>query len=368
MKIIHLVQSADTSIGGSLTVARALVKAQREQGLDAWLVCLYEHREASEGESASPFEVECSVARSSRWTRGILALRSLILRLRPDIIHHHDGILWPRIATLGLGIPRITHGHLGAPPKAGGAAAQWTHRFMIATTTRLIAISQWVAKSWEDSGMPRDKITIIPNGVDAERFYRRTDSIRTAVRSELGITDKFMLLWVGRMDRETKGLDRLVTLAARLPSDVRLVIAGSGPDREWLSSSLSSLQIATPPLLIGQVDDPADLFGSADAFLFTSRVEPFGLVLLEATCSGLPIYACECEGGGQDLLTELRAVVAVDSNINHLADAIANQTQSISPDRIETVRALYSWPTVAKAITELYSVTFAPTKAPFATT
>src|SRR4029077_5426641 len=98
MKILHIVQSADTSIGGSLTVARALMKAQRALGMDAWLVCLYDSPERESNEPRAEFEIQCLVTRDSPWTSGIVTLRKLFRQLHPDIIHHHDGILWPRLA------------------------------------------------------------------------------------------------------------------------------------------------------------------------------------------------------------------------------------------------------------------------------
>ena len=356
MKVLHIVQSSDTCIGGSLTVARALVKAQRDIGLEAWLVCLYDTPSRSKAEPARDFEIQCLISRKSRWTQGILALRRALIQLQPDLIHHHDGILWPRLATLGLGIPRITHGHLGAPTAGWLNGARLTHRLTLATTDRLIAISTWVAQSWESSGMPSEHIAIIPNGVDAERFYRRPEHERNDNRAKLGISlNEKLILWAGRLDRETKGLDRLVAIANWLPPNVRLVIAGDGPDKVWLKSTLSAAGIHAAHLLIGQVEDPAALFGSADAFLFTSKVEPFGLVLLEAACSSLPIFACECTGGGADLLVELNAFIAQDSNLDSLAQAISAEVPQPAMVALQALRDKYSWVAVAQSTARLYA-------------
>lgn len=331
------------------------MRRQRSIGLDAWLVCLYEAPHRGRNEPTAEFEIQCLVTRATRWTKGVLTLRRLFHQLHPDIIHHHDGILWPRLAALGLGIPRVTHGHLGAPASGWFSGARFTHRFTLATTSRLIAISPWVARSWEDSGMPHDRIALIPNGVDTDRFFRRTELERAEVRAKHGIDPRErLLLWVGRMDRRTKGLDRLVAIASKLPESTRLIIGGDGPDRAWLESALMAARMKRPPLFVGRLADPSELFGSADAFLFTSVVEPFGLVLLEAACSGLPIYACECTGGGRELLDELRAFVVSDDAMPLLAEAVSRDELRLPEELIKATKERYSWEKLARATSQVY--------------
>lgn len=355
MKVFHLVQSADTIIGGSLTVARALVKAQRRLGLDAWLVCLYETSEAAQKSSCGEAEIVCQIPRGERWGSGVRILRRLIQDQKPCILHHHDGILWPRLASVGLGVPRVTHGHLGAPATGWFSQAKLTHLFTLMTTDELVAISPWVADSWIHSGMPARHVSIIPNGVDQTRFYPRSEEKRAHVRGKLGLAaGERMLLWVGRMDLETKGLDRLAELSRWLPRECRLVIAGDGPDRPWLEEKLRENGGAAPPIILGQVSDPAELFGCADIFLFTSRIEPFGLVLLEAACSGLPIYGFECMGGGSELLHELAATTVAESGSQALAAALAAESGAQNAAAMRRRCERYTWENVAQKTSELY--------------
>ena len=128
---------------------------------------------------------------------------------------------------------------------------------------------------------------------------------------------------------ETKGLDRLTATARSLPAGIRLVIVGDGPARAWLVTQLETLD--DRPLLMGNIKDPAEIFGIADAFLFTSNVEPFGLVLLEAAASGLPIYAFVCEGGGRELLRDLGATVVMDSSVSDSALRSWQHTKTLTP-------------------------------------
>lgn len=352
MIVAHICQSNDANIGGSLVVARALIRAQRSLGIDARLVCLYDSGSTEGGEATDEF---CQVSRHSRWLLGIPTLRAKLRKLSPAIIHHHDGLLWPRIATAGLGIPLVTHGHLGRPQTGWTTGSYWTHRYVAAHTDRLIAISPWVADSWADGGFPREQIRLVPNGVDCERFYPRGSEFRQHFRSSLGLpTGQRVLLWAGRLDRVTKGLDRLISTVKMLPKEVTLVIAGDGPSREWFEQELNTLDLANRPLIMGKVDDPAELFGIVDGFLFTSKIEPFGLVLLEAAASGLPLYAFRCDGGGMNLLLELQANVFGEDEVSILVKSFATHAPNAASYPAERVRLNYSWDAAATSLKRVY--------------
>lgn len=356
MKVVHICQSADANLGGSLTVARALVRAQRDLGVDARLVCLYLHDGAASDLQHPHYEILCQVKRRSRWSRGIYILRRELNRINPDVIHHHDGILWPRLATMGMRCPRFTHGHLGRPRAGILSPSYWVHQYMAKDTDCLVAISSWVAESWLAGGFPSRKIRLIPNGVDQERFYPRPVEVRRKARMDLRLPmDARLLLWAGRLDRETKGLDRLVAVAKLLPADMRLVIAGDGPAREWLAAELEVMEMNRRPMLLGKIEDPAELFGISDAFLFTSKVEPFGLVLLEAASSGLPIFAFDCDGGGRELLRQLQATVIRDGEEAALIQSLAADQAPIDAAMIEELHRKYSWAAVAQATLDAYA-------------
>lgn len=356
MRVAHICQSADPNVGGSLTVARALVNAQRNQGIDARLVFLYRSDYSSAVASHREHEIFCQVDRRSRWLRGISILRRKLEKINPDIIHHHDGILWPRLATAGLGRPLMTHAHLGRPQVSRYSGAYWIHRYIAAHTDCLLAISAWVRESWVKGGFPRERTRLIPNGVDCAHFYPRTIEVRRSARIRLGLpVDQKLLLWVGRLDRETKGLDRLVATARALPAGIQLIIAGNGPARNWLGAELEASNLVCPPLVLGKLDDPAELFGVADAFLLTSKVEPFGLVLLEAAASGLPIFAFECVGGAMNLLHELGALVVTDVAMYDFFPALAAIHSNVDPALIERICQEYSWAAVARATSAVYT-------------
>lgn len=356
MKVVHLVQTADPAVGGSLVVARALCAAQRALGVEAELWFLY----ASPEDGSASREAGCrslGIPRERRMTLGIRVLARGLRESRPDVIHHHDGLLWTRLVSAGAGAGLVTHGHLGAPRTRYMSKAHVAHWLARRFTHRLIAISAWTADSWADSGFPRERIRIVPNGVDTARFRRLPDAARDRFRRELGVpATARILLWAGRLDRETKGLDRLVRVAESLPKSWCCLVAGDGPDRAWLAQELHSRGLDdTRVRMLGKLPAPESVFGISDAFLFTSHREPFGLVLLEAAASELPILAFACEGGANELLEELGVHLLDDARpqdagvwLAGLGDAPRN------PAARCLAQTRYSWDRTARKTLEAY--------------
>jgi glycosyltransferase involved in cell wall biosynthesis len=337
-----------------LTVARALVGAQRSLGVDARLVYLY----SSPNEVAGPlaeFESHCRIQRGRRFLSGIPALRQVLREMSVDVVHHHDSPAWSRVATAFSGVPHVEHGHLALASEPSSAVSALLRRVVISRAQAVFAVSQEVSASWEAAGYPPGRVHLVPNGVDLTRFFPVSGSERLAARSRLGLpADGRLVLWAGRLDRDRKGLDRLLSFARSLPAGVALVVAGGGQDSHWLSEEVRRFPEASRPRLLGNVPDPAPLFGCCDAFVFTSRGETFGLVLLEAAASGLPIYATECTGGGAEVLAQLAELVVPEGSEHLLAEAISGNRLPGPRLSRECIRLRYSWDACAKSCVEVY--------------
>lgn len=352
MKVVHLCQSSNPDIGGSLVVARALASAQCRLEIDARLFYLYQsqHDKQNASESAT---VCLGIHRSQRYSLGMLRLYGALRHANPDVIHHHDGLLWPRLVTARLGVPLVTHGHLGAPIRRRKYFSHLTHRYIAVHTDRLIAISKWVSASWASAGFSGDKIRLVGNGVDTLRFRKSTGEERREALQSIGIdSSRQILLWAGRLDRKTKGLDRLLTVAEQLPEDWCFLVAGDGADREWLTRELDVRQLRRNDIiLLGKVADPERWFGAADAYLFTSQREPFGLVILEAAASELPIIAYRCEGGGMAILEELGVRVLED---DEQIDFLSLSGRDEAARNRELIKDRYSWEAAAAKTFDVY--------------
>jgi glycosyltransferase involved in cell wall biosynthesis len=170
-----------------------------------------------------------------------------------------------------------------------GTVARLGIQFTASQAIRVIAISQAVAEGLAFHGVPKKKISVIPNGVDVEWF--------TPQPPILGETEKkFTVGCVGRLSRE-KGIDVLLQAASQM-HDTQFIIAGDGPER-------AALQKLAPPnaTLLGRINDPRTLYASADVITVPSREEGQGIVALEAMASGVPIVASRV-GGLAEMLTD----------------------------------------------------------------
>ena len=149
-------------------------------------------------------------------------------------------------------------------------------------------------------------ITLIPNGIDLERYT-------ATPRAHPGSPK--IVLYVGRLERR-KGLKYLLQayqLLAQDEEDVALVIAGAGPDREKLESYVRDMHIPNVSFL-GYIsnEEKIALLSSADLFCSPAIFgESFGVVLLEAMASGLVIVAGD-NSGYSAVMQELGALSLVN--------------------------------------------------------
>lgn len=174
------------------------------------------------------------------------------------------------------------------------------------------------------------KITLVPNGVNLERFQPRIAPQGVAERH--GVKAKRVLLCVGRLVAR-KGADHLIQAMPRIVErcpDVHLLVAGDGPLRPKLEGLIGSLGLQDHVTLLGAVSDRDldDLYALADVFALPNREMPdgdtegFGLVFLEANACGKPVVAGRA-GGAPDAVSDQVNGLTVDGHsIEAIADAV----------------------------------------------
>ena len=141
-------------------------------------------------------------------------------------------------------------------------------------------------------GMDGRRITTLRNGVDLDLFK---PGDRTLLRQTLGM-DGFTLLSVGHLDPR-KGHEHIIAALPALP-DVRLMIAGSGPDLKKLLALAAAMGVADRVTFLGAMsqDRLRDYYGAADALVLASSREGWANVLLEAMACGTPVVASNVWG------------------------------------------------------------------------
>lgn len=135
-------------------------------------------------------------------------------------------------------------------------------------------------------------------GVDTEQFHPRFRSAQMRSFLSQGHSDQPLFLYVGRLSPE-KEIQQILPVLKAIPNS-RLALVGDGPYRSELEKIFADTNTHFVGYLRG--DDLASAFASSDAFLFPSRTETLGLVLLEAMGAGCPVVAAN-SGGIPDIVS-----------------------------------------------------------------
>lgn len=144
-----------------------------------------------------------------------------------------------------------------------------------------------------------DRVDLWQRGVDTETFQPAQATSEMRHHLTQGEPTRQLLLYVGRLGAE-KEIGRIKPVLAAMPGS-RLAIVGDGPDR----ASLETYFAGTPTYFAGYLggEKLAAAYAVADAFIFPSRTETLGLVLLEAMAAGCPVIAAQ-SGGIPDIVTD----------------------------------------------------------------
>jgi glycosyltransferase involved in cell wall biosynthesis len=144
-----------------------------------------------------------------------------------------------------------------------------------------------------------ERLDLWQRGVDTETFHPGLASLEMRSHLSQGHPESPLLLYVGRLSAE-KEIDRIKPVLEAIPN-ARLALVGDGPHRQALEKHFAG----TPTHFVGYLTgtDLGAAFACADAFVFPSRTETLGLVLLEAMAAGCPVVAAR-SGGIPDIVTD----------------------------------------------------------------
>ena len=137
-----------------------------------------------------------------------------------------------------------------------------------------------------------ERVNLWQRGVDTELFRPELASNQMRSRLSQNHPEAPLLLYVGRLSAE-KEIERIKPILEAIPA-ARLALVGDGPHRLALEEHFTGTQTHFIGYLSGQ--ELGSAFASSDAFIFPSRTETLGLVLLEAMASGCPVVAASCGG------------------------------------------------------------------------
>ncbi|RMG66744.1 MAG: glycosyltransferase [Calditrichaeota bacterium] len=271
-------------------------------------------------------------------------LARLFRSLGADVVHTHawgtlvEGVLAARLA----GVPVIIHGEHGTFPR--GALHRRVQKFFWARAHRVLSVSALLADTLaEEVGFPREKIEVVRNGVDPQRFYA-SSALRRQGRAELNLSgDGFLIGTVGRL-HPVKNLPMLVRathLLVQRGFNPRVLIVGDDDgDGARVHRLVQALNLTEVIQLLPFTQDVNRIYNALDLFVLTSLSEGCSNVLQEAQFVGVPVVATRV-GGNPELVVDGQTGLLVESDRpEQLAEAIARLMTN--PDQLQRLkRAAY---------------------------
>ena len=305
-------------IGGSERVGADLALEFKRRGFRVICFAFYDTDGPIRSElNAAGIEcVDLNYQTRQRFTRRLtyqIEFLRFLLRFRVDalLVHHATALILCGIPAHIARVRRVVmveHGlhQLRDRPDYRRSAARYCGYADVIT-----GVDETIVRYFQEQmAVPARRLRYIPNGV---QLRPRDPQIRTATREELRLaSEEFAFLFVGRLQPE-KDVSTLLYALSALPflahAQIRLLIAGDGPQRQLLETLAQRLNLNHHVHFLGVRRDVANLLAASDAFVMTSITEGQPMALIEAMAAGLPCIATRVGGvpalleGGAGILT-----------------------------------------------------------------
>ena len=228
----------------------------------------------------------------------------------------------------------------------------WVHKkcvlYSLNNSSRIISVSK--ALKDDISSVCNCNISVIPNVIDVDKFS--VSKVNRSGTLNIGI--------LGGMGNYRKGLDILLTAVSLLKStDLLLHIGGDGILLDKFKRMSEELGVAEKCKFYGEIA-PADIknfYAGLDIFVLASRDETFGVVVVEAMSSGLPVIATKC-GGPEEIITKETGVLVEKENPEELARVIKFMSANLGSYNRDSIRNYaeekYGNKNFVESITHLY--------------
>lgn len=285
------------------------------------------------------------------------------------LLHAHDWLV--ANAAVGLKhlyrLPLLATIHSTEQGRRGGLSNDYqrmihgVESWLVREAWRVICCSGFMASEVTGTlGAPRERVEVIPNGVDPTPFADRFDT--AAFRLQFARPEEKLVLYVGRLVHE-KGVGLLIEAIPRVlrKIDTKFVIVGEGYLKEQLIRRVDELGVGHKTYIAGFLETPTvrRLFRTADVFVVPSLYEPFGIVALEAMAARSPVVTTGAGGLGEIVAhdqTGVRVYPDPDSLawgilrvLNDAAYATRLRDQGLA--RVSTV---YRWDHIADLTMQVY--------------
>ena len=298
------------------------------------------------------------VAPGCKRMAATLTIRRLVQKRGVDIVHanepHALSAAW--LARADRAVPVIVSRRIAHPLSTNSISLA---RYRAAA--RIVAVSQFVAKSVIASGFAADCVDVIYDGVEIPAAISELD--RGRARQRFSISRENLCIGNVAAFVKEKGHELLITAFAKLlpqfPKCV-LLLPGEGPEKDKLQEAVRRLGVEAAVKFPGFVPDVESIYAATDLFVFPSHEEPLGSSLLAAMAHGLPVVAFArggvpeaVEDGKNGLLVKELDSVALATAIARLLSNPA-EAQQLGGAARKDVSSRFSADHMVEATLQLY--------------
>ncbi len=291
-KVLFLLTSMP--VGGAETLLVNLTRSFDTDRIDAEVCCL--KARGPLGEQLNPtIPVHANMIRHKYDILVVWRLLRLMRRGRYDAVitvGAGDNMFWGRIAAYLARVPFIGSAiHSTGWPDGIGRL----NRMLTPLNDAFIAVAEAHGEFLRQSeGLPHDRVVVIPNGVDTDRFKPDTGD-RDRLRQDLRLPLDAPICCIVAALRPEKNHARFLRIASEVRKDhhpnAHFLIVGDGTERATLASYASELQIDSSVHFLGSRNDIDRILPACDAFMLTSENEANPVSIMEAMACGLPVLA-----------------------------------------------------------------------------
>jgi sugar transferase (PEP-CTERM/EpsH1 system associated) len=301
LRVMHVVQKL--GFGGAEVGVLKVVNGLQAKGLST-AICSLRPPSALEDQLAPGVKLFQLGQQRGNSLRTVWRLCRTLVEERPHIIHTHswstlcEGLLAARLARVPVFV-HGEHGTLDIRPRTV-AIQRWAWRHADAV---LSVSSRLAEKMAAQVGFPLDRIRVIRNGVDVERFRPRSKSL---LRARLGLApDALVVGTIGRFVpvKDQRSLINAIALLRADGVDCSAVLVGDGPLREELQRLAAGHGVASHVHFLGERRDVHEIIPAFDVFALVSVSEGMSNTTMEAMASGVPVVATRV-GGADEIVVD----------------------------------------------------------------
>lgn len=321
-------------IGGAERQAMLLAMGLRRRGWRVSVVAL----SGSGGDAAAELRdhgVEFSTLEMRKGLadpRGWIRFHHWLRREQPTVLHAHlPHAAWIcRWSRLAASVPVVIDTlHSSCTGKRGRHLGYALSRWL---PDHVTAVSHAAAEAHLAAGMVgEDRMSVVGNGIEVDG-WRRDEQTRCDARRELGVTDEFVWIAVGRLEA-VKDYPTMLEALAATSKAAQLVVLGTGPLEAELKQLAVRLGIERRVRFMGFEPRVARWMQAADGFVLSSRYEGLPMVLLEAGACGVPAVATDVPGTREVMANGVNGLLAQRGNARSVACAMTKMMRMPSEAR-----------------------------------